>query len=156
VDVISLCDANADAIAVKVKSKLIAEKRIKIQLVLPFPTGGWTDEGTNHADSSKHKSLIIAQNNASAIVQHQIDTCIYHIGFQWKGAASLKKSLAHQFVLEPSTSTNSFEFVANFSIAASKQKIVLIKHNLIVKNFGNTIGNLELLLIFRKQRSARF
>lgn len=134
VDVITLCDAKSDAIAVKIKSALLKQKRLQIQLVFPYPSGGWTDEGVNQSDASKHSSSIVANSAESALLLHQLDTTVYHVQFDWKGAAALSNNQAHHFVLDPKTSKDDFEFVATYTNKHDVQRMSFSQSELSSRN----------------------
>ena len=117
VELITYCHQQQDAIAVKIKSDLISQKRLKVRLRLPYPTGNWADMGNNWQDEDRHSSAIISQRPAKVLLQHVLDTTTYYINMQWKGKAEMKKQSAHYFTLTPAS--NDFEVVYRFEAAKS-------------------------------------
>jgi len=113
VEVITYCHQQQDAIAVKINTALISQKRLKVRLHLPYPTGEWSDMGNNWDSESKHHSAVVLKNKNNAVLQHVLDTTSYFIKTQWSGNASITEKGAHYFIITP-TSANSFELSIRF------------------------------------------
>ena len=109
VDVITYCHGKEDAIGIKVASPLIAEGRLKIRMRFPYPTGEWTDEGTNWSNEEKHQSAIILSHLNGAVLSHQLDSTKYYVGFSWKGEGVIKQKSKHYFLITPKATNTSFE-----------------------------------------------
>jgi hypothetical protein len=115
VEVATYSSGSDDAIGVKVRSQLIREGRLKIKLLFPYPTGAWTDEGTNYASADKHQSSVIMSHNNGAVVLHQLDTTKYYVGFKWEGTGAIEEKSAHYFLITPDTKTDLFDLTAKFT-----------------------------------------
>ena len=115
VEVATYCAGTEDAIGVKVRSPLIAEGRLKIKLLFPYPTGGWTDEGTNYLNADKHESKILISHDNGAVLLHQLDTTRYYVGFKWEGDGIVEQKDAHYFLISPESKKDLFEFTAKFT-----------------------------------------
>ncbi|HYO21349.1 MAG TPA: hypothetical protein VER36_03020 [Flavisolibacter sp.] len=115
VDVSTVCYDRKDAIGTRVTSLLIAEGRLKIKIVFPYPTGAWTDEGTNWKEVEKHSSSIIKQDEHRALLIHELDSTRYFVGCKWKGGGIMRQSETHQFIITPKQEQNSFEFAIGFN-----------------------------------------
>lgn len=113
VEVITYCHQEEDAIAVKVRSVLLKQGRLKIRIRLPYPTGEWADMGNNWKDESRHQSFIENKTSNGATIEHQLDSTKYFINIKWKGKARLKKKMTHYFLIEPEDET-SFELTCRF------------------------------------------
>jgi len=113
VHVITFCHQQQDAIAVKIVSQLIKERRLQIRLHFPYPTGDWADMGNHFTNDAKHQSSIISQNRYSALLQHTLDTITYYVAAQWKGMAAIKEQSGHYFTIVP-TEGNSLECTFRF------------------------------------------
>src|SRR5215203_1333439 len=122
VDVSTVCAANTDAIAVKVWSPMIREGRLKIKLHFPYPTGAWTDEGTNWGNSEKHKSTNITGAEHGALIQHKLDTTTYYVGLWWKSSAEIQEKKQHYFLITPENTLDSFQLSATFTPIVNKNK----------------------------------
>ena len=113
VDVITYGHLQKDAVAIKVKSILLKQGRLRIRIRLPYPSGGWADVGNNWNDENKHQSFIINKTNNSATIQHKLDTTNYFINLEWKKNAILKEKQPHYFLIEPKGDAT-FEFSCIF------------------------------------------
>ncbi|MFT3827251.1 MAG: hypothetical protein QM731_25210 [Chitinophagaceae bacterium] len=114
VDVITVAHQQQDVIGVKIQSDLVKQQRLRISLLLPHPTGEWTDEGNNYKDQDKHKSSFVQQTRTDAVIKHELESYTYYIAFKWNGAATSKVAAdKHHFLVVPAA-TNSFEFTCRF------------------------------------------
>ena len=114
VTVSTLCDQQSDAIAVQVKSALLKINRQHVVLRLPYPTGEWTDVGTNYRDADKHVSRMLTENRHGASILHQLDSTRYYVDFAYDNAR-LSEGGAHQFRVVPDAGSNVFSFTCRFS-----------------------------------------
>lgn len=115
VEVKTFCHQEEDVIGVKVNSELIEQDRLKIRLRIPYPTGGWTDTGTQWtSDQLNYPSEISVDEKQHAVVTHQMDSLRYDIGFNWQGKAKLTKKEPQYFELTPK-GENEFSFTCHFS-----------------------------------------
>lgn len=114
VEVSTVGHGSSDAIAVKVKSASIKEGRLKIRLDFPYPTGQWTDEGTNYS-RDKHSSSVITNYNNGASVEHRLDTTMYYVKLWWNNKTSITETAPHFFRIDPSKENDSFELTATFT-----------------------------------------
>ena len=104
-----------DLIAVKVKSKLLSEGRLKIRLRFPFPTNEFADYGDNWKNDKKHSSGFVLNNSKQAVIYHHLDTDKYFVHLGWKNLGSVKNTAAHQFVFTPQPKTDIVEFTCRFT-----------------------------------------
>lgn len=119
VTVLTTSHQEKDAIGVKVKSDLLQQKRLKISLRIPFPTGDWADMGTKYEGKQDYKSTLVEKSKTEAIVNHVMDSISYNVNLSWKGNAQIKKTADHYFVLEASN-TNTLELSCLFALADKK------------------------------------
>ncbi len=131
VQVVTYCHQQQDAIAVKINSELIKEKRLSVRLRLPYPTGAWADMGNNWSNDDKHSSTILSQNNNQALFQHVLDTTKYFISCKWTGPAIIKENAAHYYTVTPS-GADSFQISFRFDAAKNSQPI---------PSFTSTVSN---------------
>lgn len=115
VDVSTFCHAKADAISVQVTSDLIQSGRLKAKLIFPYPTGAWTDEGTNWTLAEKHHSKIIINDETMVIVQHQLDTTHYNAIINPGSKILVIEKEKHSFLIEPKIKTTHFDFTVSFN-----------------------------------------
>lgn len=115
VDVTTFSHQTKDIVAAKVISPLIKEGRLKISLRFPYPTGAWTDVGTNWNDTDKHISTIQNTSAHGALLLHQLDTTKYYVTFSWSDKATMTQKQPHQFIITPNKQSDSFAFSCLFS-----------------------------------------
>jgi hypothetical protein len=115
VTVFTNCSGTDDVIGVRVQSSLIREGRLKIKLRFPYPTGAWTDEGTNYSGNDNHRSTILLSHDEGAVIRHQLDTAKYFVGLKWKGKGSVEEKEAHYFLVIPDRGLDQFELTATFT-----------------------------------------
>jgi protein-glucosylgalactosylhydroxylysine glucosidase len=115
VDVSTVCHGEEDVVASSVRSALIREGRLKVQILFPYPTGQWTDAGAKWSDENKHHSAILLSHSNGAVLQHKLDTTKYYVGFDWSGDATIKAKKPHQFEITPASNNDSFSFSAKFN-----------------------------------------
>ncbi len=115
VDVSTFCSGDNDAISVRIISSLIDEGRLKIKLVFPYPTGLWTDEGTNLESNEKHYSTVVKNSVNEALLKHQLDSSLYYVGCNWKKGGLLTQTKPHEFIITPVKGQSYFECSITFS-----------------------------------------
>jgi protein-glucosylgalactosylhydroxylysine glucosidase len=114
VTVSTFCNQQQDVISASVQSNLIKKGRLKVFLLFPYPTGDWSDVGTNYTHTDKHFTAIQSSNTTHASLIHQLDTTKYFVDFFYS-YASIKKQSPHRFVITPADVSNTFEFSCRFT-----------------------------------------
>ena len=112
VEVSTVCHPVLDAIAVRVTSPLIRQKRLRILLAFPYGTGQATA-----ADWSKpeaHRTEMRA-GVSSAAFSRRLDADAYHAALDWAPRGSIRQTAPHAFVVTPDPDARAFELVAAFS-----------------------------------------
>lgn len=135
VEVITFCDPKWDQIQVQVKSSLLKEGRIQLQLIFPYPTGAWSDDGVWYHEKKNHQSDIVSHSEKTASILHELDSTKYFVSMQWTNTARVTKSAAHEFVINPSSASN----VWNFSILFDPQQ-KNIQNSFPVSKSGNALS----------------
>ncbi len=90
-----------DAIAAKISSPLLAEGRLQVRIRLPYPTGAFTDEGTNYMGEEKHQTVLSVLSPNTAVIKHTLDTTKYYVHASWQGNALVKEKSKHDFMIMP-------------------------------------------------------
>jgi hypothetical protein len=122
VEVSTFCHQEKDVISAKVQSALVKEGRLKIYIRFPYPTGEWSDVGTNYTKDDKHISFVENKDDTHASLIHQLDTTKYFVDLHYSKAVISKKS-PHYFVIAPARSSASFELNCRFSPLKNKQPL---------------------------------
>jgi hypothetical protein len=112
-----------DVIAVSVKSNLLREGRLKIRLRFPYPTGEWTDVGTNYKHPEKHLSSIESQNANRIVIKHQLDTTKYYAEINCMNSANAAQQQKHDFIISPIDQQSSFSFSCSFSPNQKSERV---------------------------------
>ena len=102
-----------DALYARVKSNLLRDQRATVSLRFPYPTGKHADDASDWNKPDKHQSVIIAQNNHSAIIERTLDATKYYVQLIWSGNATLQECDRHHFEL--STTDDVLTFSAEYS-----------------------------------------
>lgn len=114
IHVITYGNADKDAIAVKVESPLVQQKRIKIKFRFPYPTIEFADRGTNYSNSEKHKTTVIERPGNNFLFSRTLDNDTYFVNAKCSTSTTDTKVKDHYYTLLPNA-TNSFEIIVEFS-----------------------------------------
>ncbi|MBS1663030.1 MAG: hypothetical protein JST68_18445, partial [Bacteroidetes bacterium] len=114
VDVSTVGDPERDGVAVKVRSELVKEGRLKVRVRFPYPTGGFTDEGVNWGSAGAHHSVVVRADGGNVLLEHQLDTTRYFLGMKWSGGVKVEEKEKHYFLMAPDGGEE-FSFSAVFS-----------------------------------------
>lgn len=112
VEVITTCHPEYDAIAVQVKSTLIKEKRLTVQIA--FPYGHHLESGADWNAGDKHHTSFSVAGNA-ATFNRTLDQDRYQVQLNWFQAADLFEREKHFYVLEPEGESNILSLICNFT-----------------------------------------
>jgi hypothetical protein len=88
-----------DALYARVKSNLLKDQRASISLRFSYPTGKHADDANDWTKPEKHQSVIIAQNDHSAVIERTLDATKYYVLLTWSGNATLQECDRHHFEL---------------------------------------------------------
>src|SRR5581483_4246463 len=115
VDVITYAHQQRDIIAVKIVSPLLTTQQLAIRLHFPYPNGDFKDVGLFDGDSSRHRSELTQYFSQSATIRRILDTTTYFVQMKFVQGALVKKRRAHDFIVRPVGTANTFE--ASFCFA---------------------------------------
>ena len=101
-----------DALFARVKSNLLKDQRATISLRFSYPTGKHADDANDWRKPEKHQSVIIAQDNHSAVIERVLDATKYYVLLSWSGNASLQECDRHHFEL--TTTDDELTFSAEY------------------------------------------
>ncbi len=113
VEVETICDPQSDAIAVHVKSSLLRQGQLAIQIHFPYGTG---EVKTADWSQPEAHQTILSQPESNMVEFHrQLDNDVYFAAAKWSDGATLKTVAQHQFEITPGKSTDELELVIAFS-----------------------------------------
>ena len=101
-----------DALYARIQSNLLSDRRATIALRFSYPTGKHADDANDWTKPERHQSVIISQNDHSAIIERTLDDTKYYVLLQWEGQATLQECDRHHFEL--STTDNVLTFAAEY------------------------------------------
>ncbi len=101
-----------DALYARIQSNLLSDRRATIALRFSYPTGKHADDANDWTKPERHQSVIISQNEHSAIIERTLDDTKYYVLLQWEGQATLQECDRHHFEL--STTDNVLTFAAEY------------------------------------------
>ena len=97
-----------DAIYARIKSNLLKDQRATISLRFSYPTGKHADDANDWSKPERHHSVIIAQNDHSALIERTLDSTTYYVQLQWEGDAMFQECDRHHFELATSDDVLTF------------------------------------------------
>ncbi len=115
VSVVTCAHPDRDAVAVRVESRLIAEKRLAVEIAFPYPDlkefGGYG----NWDQPDAHQTVLTPERPNQAVLARTVDADEYSVTVAWDpGAAFNGTEDRHRFVLTAGAS-NCLEMVCEFS-----------------------------------------
>ena len=113
VEVETLCGAAPDAIAVSVKSPLLKDRRLSVQIHFPYGTGDTTTADWNHPDA--HKTSFSQPKPNEALFARVVDRDTYIADVEWDGRATVTNTAPHQFEIRPDGRSATLRLVCTFS-----------------------------------------
>jgi len=112
VEVTTATMQDRDGLIYRIKSALLKDGRAAVGIRFPYPTGKHADGAADWSKPERHSSRIIASNDHSALIQHDIDATSYCLLIQWQGDATLQECDRHHFEL--STTADVLAFTAQY------------------------------------------
>jgi hypothetical protein len=115
VDVQTVCTPHRDAIAVRVVSPLLEQKRLAIQIHFPYGMPGTITADWSHPDA--YTTVLTQPETNQAAFRCHLDRTVYYAAAKWTSGAKLEKAGKHQFVVRPGTDvrTDQLEMVCGFA-----------------------------------------
>ena len=101
-----------DAVYARIKSDLLSDGRAAVALRFSYPTGKHADHGNDWTKPALHQSVILSQDDHSAVIERTLDATKYKVLVQWEGNATFTECDRHYFVL--STTDDVLTFSAEY------------------------------------------
>ncbi|MBP5377876.1 MAG: hypothetical protein J6Y41_07980 [Bacteroidaceae bacterium] len=109
VDVLTACMPDRDAVIYQIKSPLLRDGHLAVNLRFSYPTGRHSDDANDWTKPECHSSRVIRKTDHSALIQRTLDTTTYYLSLRWEGKASLTEVAPHHFQLSSQSEKISFE-----------------------------------------------
>ena len=116
VDVETLCHPVHDAVAVRVRSRLLQSGRARISLRFPYGTGQVVSADWTKPDA--HTTVRTTRGTNAAGFERTLDADRYHASLQWWPSGTLADTAPHSYVLTAGPGVDTLTFIAAFSPAA--------------------------------------
>lgn len=113
VEVETVCHPTRDLIAVRVKSPLVASRRVAIEMRFPYGTGAVKTADWDHPDA--HETTMTPGGPNRAEFMRTLDNEVYYVDAKWMPAGTLTKVAKHDYVLTAARDARDLEFVCQFS-----------------------------------------
>lgn len=133
IQVITYAHQELDAVAVKITSPLVQQKRLRLTIHFPYPNGQFKDVGVNHASIDQHTSELYqslppvkglkASGGQGIMLTHQLDTTQYVVLANYTAKATAEKQAAHRYAITPGGQSATLE--ASFLFAAKPPAVPL-------------------------------
>ena len=115
VEITTLCHPDMDELAYKLKSPLFASKKLGVRVRFPYPSAAFGGDPTVLDNKDSHQSEVIEKGKNYWVVKHQIDDFVYYCRLQTSGDAVLEETAKHDYWLIPSSGTDEFTLMVDFS-----------------------------------------
>jgi hypothetical protein len=112
----TVCHPTLDLLAVRVKSPLLGEGRVRIRVRFPYGSGNST--AANWTQPEAHRTALTQSEPDTARFVRTLDSDIYHVAAAWTPGAKLVETAKHDFLLAAGENVKELSFVCAFSAAA--------------------------------------
>ena len=107
-----------DQIAARIRSPLIAQRRLKVRFRFPYGAGCHVCPGYDWEQPDKHETRVLADGKRHVTWKRRLDAASYFVSSTWAQAGTLTPSRAHSFELSPEGESEAFEFSVLFTAGA--------------------------------------
>jgi len=115
----TVCDPEADTIAVSIQSALVARGLLGVFLDFPYPDiDKFDDPFVGVWNLTTLHSTTLEQHESQAQITHQLDMNTYYTSVEWEGYASISGPISspHRYLLQSgANSTSELKFTVNYS-----------------------------------------
>jgi len=113
VTVITVCHQQQDVVAFSVQSRLITEKRLRIRVRFPYPTGAFKDVGNYWRNDKQTTSLRLTATGG--VIKRVLDTAVYYAHLRCPAGTAITRKAADCWLLTPGASVSQFSFSCLFA-----------------------------------------
>lgn len=113
VEVHTVCDPRQDAIAVRIISPLVKEKRLAIRIKFPYGTGETVTADWSKPDA--HETRFEQDSVNSGEFNRKLDNDVYVVNAKWSATATITNTAKHTYQILPFGSSDQLEFTTVFA-----------------------------------------
>ena len=118
VDVETCCHPQQDALAVTIRSPLLAQGRLAV--TFDFPYGSQQMNAADWKSENKHQTVISSQSPQHLDLARELDSDRYYVSLAWQGLAAVTQEGPHRFTLR---APREIAFVCRFSPRAGGESL---------------------------------
>jgi hypothetical protein len=125
VEVETVCDPDRDAVAVRVISPLVKQKKIAIQIRFPYGTGDTTT--ADWSQTRAHETIWKWKEIGCVQFNRKLDNDAYLAAAKWTATATFQETAKHTFLITPSGDGKMMELVCAFSPQPPENQLPLFE-----------------------------
>jgi hypothetical protein len=122
VEVHTICAPDSDAIAVRIFSPLVNEKRLTIQIKFPYGTGETVTADWSKPDA--HETIFERDIINGSHFIRRLDNDSYCVSARWTATATIKETAKHDFLITPLGDARAMDLICAFSPKPATNKSV--------------------------------
>ncbi len=113
VDVETICAPERDMVAARVRSRLLGQGRLAVQILFPYGAGDVKTADWSQPDA--HETVLRQPDSRHAEFYRKLDNNVYFAAAGWNDGAALRRVAKHDFEILPPQKMNTLEVVCAFS-----------------------------------------
>ena len=117
VEVTTCVHPQLDLLAVRVRSPLLAARRLSVSWRFPYTRFADAHPSWDPADEDKHRTVPAGQGGARAVLRRIVGADEYSVAIAWSTPAEFRRTGAHEFELAPTGGAGELAFVTHFATA---------------------------------------
>lgn len=91
------CHPDEDMIAASIQTR--GEEKPAVKFRFPYPTGQHADDACDWTKDEQHSTVVVNQNDHSALLKRTLGTTTYYVRVQWETPAVLQEKALNYYVL---------------------------------------------------------
>ncbi|MGO8745520.1 MAG: hypothetical protein ACLQNE_05980, partial [Thermoguttaceae bacterium] len=108
------CHPKLNLVAVHISSSLIATGQLAVEMSFPYGTASFQGNGADWGQPAAHRTRMTIQGRRADFTR-TLDADRYHAAMVWTGAATLRETGPHHFLLLGDPHASELEFTAAFA-----------------------------------------
>jgi hypothetical protein len=112
------CHPEVDAVALRIRSALVAEGRLAVSLGFSYGSGAWGRGIAGEGREDRHTTSIVSEAPGRTLLRRVMDDLTYHVTVAHSNGAKVRQRGVHRYQIDPDRSAAAFECVVTFAAAA--------------------------------------